>query len=409
MQQLELWQIAVRRALLNHADLDDLYWHRRLLTPLQRDLLDIVQAKIERNPDWFARKGQDYSQTAGLVLMSSWGRIVDFCTCMVEDARREYGLVNDKRRALNCRCWRLCDHDAWRRQMDLQCRFLSKFSEGLWYSLTASFTGNLPMVGGNLQRNNPPVSHADLIVYWDAIRSAVAFMTEAGVFRGAVLTEELHLESLYPWVLVTPHTHVLVLANDVLGEVELARFQARLQQFKGSVIDWGRTINDDEGRWGSYHVAFEKWKLNERKTKPRLPQPFMKIDSRLRLELPISLDCKVLPTQADFARRISYQMKPHTLAKLYEKSRAILLRENPEGLEFLTQNVNDFIVMSDLLLTPRRSPAYYGSCDARRPVYKGNKGYLLDDQDHRAETKALLKSLNADADSPCAVCGYPQD
>jgi hypothetical protein len=193
MQHLESWEIAVRGAVLNHADLECLWSHRRFLTPRQEHLLDIVQCKIERNPDWFGRKEQNYSQTAGLVLMSDWDRKVDFCTCMDKEARREFGLINKKRRNLNCRYWRLCDHDAWRREMDLQCRFLGIFHEGLWLSLTASFKGNLPMNIDHISGIEPAITHTDLITYWDAIRFALNTMIEEKVFWGAVLTEELHL------------------------------------------------------------------------------------------------------------------------------------------------------------------------------------------------------------------------
>ena len=98
MQLFEPWEIAPRRAMLDHSDLSCLWRYRHtLLTENQEGLLHGLRAKIGRFPNYFARKEQCYNKTAGLVLMSEWHRVVDFITCMGKAARREWGVMNSKR------------------------------------------------------------------------------------------------------------------------------------------------------------------------------------------------------------------------------------------------------------------------------------------------------------------------
>lgn len=92
-------------------------------------------------------------------------------------------------------------------------------------------------------------------------------------------------------------------------------------------------------------------------------------------------------------------MKTVKLAKAYRATRDILVRENPDGLELLAQNVNDLIRGVDLLLRPRRCPVYFGDCDPRRRKrYIGAPGVLLKDAEYQSETKRLLKEFRPPAD-----------
>src|ERR1035437_10982172 len=159
------WLVSIGRDCLNRANLNELWRYRRkLLRPVQGDLLKIVQNKIDGQPDWFARERQGYAQMAGLVLMSNWHRAINFCTCMDLDARLRYGLMKENEDKpnhywgqLNCGQWGFCAHCAWRREMDLQGRFLRVFDDGLWSWLTASYTGNLPMLTTYLRPDHPLV------------------------------------------------------------------------------------------------------------------------------------------------------------------------------------------------------------------------------------------------------------
>jgi len=409
MQDFEDWEtsglIGIARACLNRADLRELWRYRRdLLTPIQADLLRIVQDKIDGQPELFDRQRQGYAQMAGLVLMSDWDRAIDFCTCMDIGARHRYHLMNKKRRKLNCGQWRFCAHCAWRREMDLQCRFLRTFNQGLWSWLTASFTGNLPMLSSYLNPDHRLVSHADIDTYLGAIRFAIKTMTDEGVFRGAILNEELHLESLYPLPLVTPHSHILILSNEPIVQAHLDRFQALTHQYRGQVWDLVSTGPND-ARWEDYALKLTAHAKGFTETKPRRPPMLMVPDPRLKVELPINLDLKELQTQVDFAAVLDYPIKPVEITSPYLKARNALLRENPSDLEMLAQNVDEFIVASDLILTPRRSPVYYGACDPRRrrrTPYIGAPGSLVEDVDHRDQTKELLANLHPTAKIPDA-------
>lgn len=399
------WLVGIGRDCLNRANLNELWrYRRRLLTSTQDGLLRIVQDKIDLQPEKFARERQDYAEMAGLVLMSNWDRIIDFCTCMDREARLDYGLMKvdkehpDRRWGQpNCRQWRFCAHCAWRREMDLQNRFLDVFDEGQWFWLTASFTGNLPMLSGYLNRNHPLFSHADLVAYYEAIRFAVDSMVENGVFLGAILTEELHLEELYPLPLVTPHSHIVVHAANSITEADLDHFKSLLLNSCGRTWDVAAD-SANHPAWQKYLRQRQLFKRGVIKTRPRRPPPTMVPDARLIIELPISLDLKPLPTQQDFSAVLGYPLKPVRLPSVYQRTRATLILEHPQDLQLLAQNVDEFIVGCDLLLSQLRSPVYYGACDPRRKrgtPYIGAPGALLADRDHRNETKASLFNLNA--------------
>jgi len=302
--------------------------------------------------------------------------------------------MHAKRPVLNCRLWRFCPHCAWRREMDMQARFLESFRDGVWNFLTASFTGNLPLLSTYLNRHHTVLTHADLITYWDAIRFAVNQLVNEGTFRGAVLVEEIHLETLHPMALVTPHSHIIILTDAPLDQASLDRFTSLLLQFRGQVWSLGNTDADDR-QWHDHHRKVARWEAGRLKTKPRNPTMVMVTDPRLKVELPISLDLQPLATEREFSDRLGYIAKPVGLQRAYVKTRSMLIQEkNWNGLELLAQNTDEFILSFDHLLRRRRSPAYFGACDARRKTrYIGQPGQLLEDEGHRNAIKAALKRL----------------
>lgn len=406
MQDFENWEsdwvVGIARACLNRADLGELWRYRRtVLTPVQGDMLRVVQAKIDRQPEKFGRERQRYDQMAGLVLMSNWHRAIDFCTCMDQEARKRYRIMTDKRPVRNCGLWRICAHCAWRREFDLQKRFLTTFNAGMWSWLTPSFTGNLPMLSCYLNPNHPFVSHADLHTYFQAIRFAVKTMYHEGRIRGAILTDDLHLESLHPVPLVTPHAHILVLTAEPLTQDDLDHFKALMVRHRGLIWDLVSGGKDDPG-WSRYDQKRQMVEKGLLKTKPRKPPFVMVPDSSLKVELPISLDLQPVPTQKDFEAVLGYPAKPVDLVGAYVKARAMLLRENPQNLDLLAQNVDEFIMGCDLILSSLKSPFCIGACDARRKrgtPYIGVPGKSLADEAHRDQTKALLAKLNPKADT----------
>ena len=212
--------------------------------------------------------------------------------------------------------------------------------------------------------------------------------------------EELHVESLYPVSVVTPHSHVIVLGDRPLDEADKARIKAWIVEFRGKVIDL--ETEADNPKWDRYIIERDFYKRGIRKTKPRKPPISMEIDTRLNAELPVSLKFQLLPTERDFSNGLDYLVKPIALASAYQKTRDALIQNNPEGLECLARNVSDFIIGVDLLLTPRRSPTYIGQCDPRRRSvpYIGVPGAILEDSCYRANTKAKLRRLRTGDNDP---------
>ena len=178
--------------------------------------------------------------------------------------------------------------------MGSQGRFLEVFDAGLWSWLTASFTGNLPMLSSYVKRNHPLISHADLDTYFQAIRFAVQTLYDEGRIRGAILTEDIHLEWLYPVPWVTPHTHILVLSAEPITQADLDRFKDLMLQHRGLVWDVIADSENEEAweQWRSKRVLYDAGTI---KTKPRKPSVTMVPDPELTVELPISLDLRPLP------------------------------------------------------------------------------------------------------------------
>ena len=413
MPSLSDQAIADQRACLNHADLNELWANRHdLLTPFEVELLSVVRRKIELHPDWFAREGQWYAQTAGLILMAEeYAAKLNFCTCMDRVARKRFRIQKHEQQPCNCAMWRHCDHCDWRRQIDLQCRFLRQYREGCCFKLTISFTGNLSITG-EVGQHHRLLTHCDLDTYWDAARHAVRFLVDEGVISGAVLQDELHLEQLFPSVLVLPHMHMVFWAKK-LPDNFAERIKELMLEHRGEV--WNLHNDSIETpRWQRHFERLRRWRKemktakknspndlqrkNSKKTskpKPRMPPLLMVSDPAMKVELPISIDGPtLLPTRHDFAQRLSYQMKPTKLAEVYEQMRPLVLEQHGQaGLIWLNDNVTEFIHGLDEWLLPRRQPCLLGTCNPHARRYAGAKGDDVRDKDFQRGTKEILGDL----------------
>ena len=206
---------------LNDTDLDEITRRRRLLTSRQRWLLDAINYRVETYPQRFARDAR-YAQTAGLVLLSEWERRQKFCHCSIRNRL--------------CGLWKLCVHCSYRRRTALLERFLTQFWRSRWWFLTISFDGVLPFEGHFAE---------DMGLYWTACHKAVRALVKDGSFLGAVKVEELHVESLLPLV-VLPHCHFLIAAEDVTGD-HLEELRQLVLAHRGTQPDWriGQPVTDE--------------------------------------------------------------------------------------------------------------------------------------------------------------------
>ena len=161
---------ARERSRMNWADFHELWAHRNhLVTPDAKYLLEVLEEKITFQPHMFARPRQNYSATAGLILMAhKYRQRLNFVTCMVPRERYRLGIKRHEYQPDNCGLVWCCDHCAWRREMDAQCRFLRTFDpDGVW-AVTVSFRGHLTLnPGEHSPVRESPASHSDITVYWD--------------------------------------------------------------------------------------------------------------------------------------------------------------------------------------------------------------------------------------------------
>lgn len=394
-------QNAISGIRLDHSSLDRLWEFRHeILDANQSRLLSIAVEKIKCFPHLFGRSSQQYDATVGLVLMSNWKRALDFTTCMYKSKRIELGVMHKRRPMLNCGYWRLCPHDAWRCKMDLVARFLPKFSEGKWIFITMSFEGDFPLTQYNPRAFNPAITHTDVTTYWQANRYVIEEMIKNGTFRGAVLVDEFHLDGLIPVPYGIPHSHVVALVEKIPTPTQISHMETLLCQFQGRVIDLdlGRYQNE----WSIYRSKLAKYRNGFLNTKPRTPPPRFVIDPLHTVDLPPSLDFIEIATEADFAKILSYLIKPMNLSEAYRKERHIVLRERPEALELLIQSVEDCLGACDHLLVPRRR-LMLGECDPRsRSKYIGIPGRRLKDKFYREQiNEYLLKIQKTEENDSC--------
>lgn len=325
---------------LNATDLDEITCHRRLLTHQQRVALDAIHYRLEAFPQRFAR-GPRYAQTAGLVLLSDWASRRRFCYCSISN-----GL---------CGLWKLCDHCSYRKRTALLERFLTQFSRSRWWFLTISFDGVLSLEGHIAE---------DMGLYWTACHKAVRALVVDGSFLGAVKVEELHVESLLPLV-VLPHCHFLIAAEDVTGD-HLEELRQLVLAHRGTHPDW------------------------------RIGQPVTDETELVGLRAMTKADH--LATQGDLARVLSYMIKPLNLGTPYQDAWPQAALNNRERVLELNENVVEFFDGHVENCYSRHQLDYMGILDGRTgerciAVPKATREQAA----HKARVAALLRECADEA------------
>ena len=345
-------------AYLNHSDADELLAHRHLLPLSVVDRLKATDRRIDRWPDRFARPNQLYRQQAALIAMLDSTRVDGlqdpleqisvsecnfakrFCMCCVGD--------------VPCGLWKLCHYCAWCRKMNLQEKFLLKYSGRRWFFITIAYTG-VVHVGSGYDGSLP--------VYWDAGVDAIRCMVADGVFKGAVWSEEMHIVSLLDGA-VQPHVHALICADDLTMD-HIDRIRALVREHRGT--SW----NLQTGQ-------------NER-------------DEHERVRLPVTTKTRLIESRWHLANSLSYLCKPMALAETYQAEWARITERNRKRAIFLNQAVSDVLGAFSVSKHNRRQLDYRGNLDARsRTKFIGASRQERRSRIHRERVRELLENLNSE-------------
>jgi len=207
------WEIADQRASLDYSKPDHLLRHRHLLKPDQIKLLEINRSRIERYPDKFG--SETYRINSSLIAMSDIANKSKICHC---------GIPNVRNRSGRCSQPRFCEYCADFRQEQSLKRFRHCFTRWAWCHATLSWKGFILL--------EPP---QDAQRYWEACSAALKAVVASGWVAGAYWAEQLHLDMLWPYILVNPHVHALLCSRsqDDFGEALEEEFSFRISGFEG--------------------------------------------------------------------------------------------------------------------------------------------------------------------------------
>lgn len=142
---------------LNHSDLDELDEHSHLLNPEQQERLSAIRYRIKTYPDRFDRPRQNYRHYAGILAMADFNPSHRLCSCCIQN--------------WGCKVWKFCPYCAWRIKMELLKKFLTKYHQHSWYSMTIAFEGFLFLC---------PIFGDDISLYWEACVYAIKRMVTEG-------------------------------------------------------------------------------------------------------------------------------------------------------------------------------------------------------------------------------------
>ena len=182
------WQIADQRASLNYSKPEHLLRYRHLLKPDQIKLLETNLSRIERCPHKFG--SETYKIDSSLIAMSDIANKGKICRC---------GIPNIRNRSGRCSQPRFCEYCADFRQKQSLKRFRHCFGRWAWCHAILSWQGFILL--------EPP---QDAQRYWEACSAALRGVVGSGWVSGAYWAEQLHLEMLWPYILVNPHVHALL-------------------------------------------------------------------------------------------------------------------------------------------------------------------------------------------------------
>jgi hypothetical protein len=336
-----VWRERAARSYLNYSKLNELEANLRILTPFQQDLLLTTQNRIAMYPQRFARQGQDYAQTAGIILMSEFERRKDFCMCGVCGRA--------------CKLWRICPACGHRKRMTILKKFLPVFRRGNYFFLTASFDDYMPY-------DFP--GHALWHVHWAAIEYAVRTMVADGYFEGAFVYEALYIESFFPKPLILPHAHILVVAEELTAGT-LGIFRQRVSEFNGHV--WNRKRR-------AYELPAPEWRESIAVTPNTCTHHIDGIE--------------------DAANVMGYLVKPEDVTTPYLADWARYVADDRSQAILLNQNVNEVLAGWEVYSHDRDGHYYRGRLHHSSGDFLGIPRRIRETRRHDREVRDLLARCN---------------
>jgi hypothetical protein len=262
---------------------------------------------------------------------------------------------NGRVRYVESRCndWRLCPYCCHVKRMEILRKFLPCFREQSFYLLTISFARSL---------NVEPWLDEPMWAYWAAAHYALKEMCLDHSFQGAIVLEECVIESYHPQMLILPHVHAVVRADQITpGQIE---------QLKALISSYdGRHWCGKRRRW----VRRELSGLIEVR--------------------PVTQTCP-LPELPDFSDALCYLVKPLDVYTPYANALADLRQQPGCELDWLNQDKNQTISMWELHKEHRYQHYYLGNMHASAKAFLGYGPKRRNTLDHKRHVAALLDEVN---------------
>lgn len=297
---------------LNHLDHEAIVAHGHALAWYERELLEVVEAKIEAYPRRFGTKyhlDDPYLPKAILIALSDWKYQREFCHCC---------WPQDGRRSHTCGKSKLCTYCNYLRRREAQRTYLPAFEGHSWAFVNLSFIGDLCWEPGA----------SDVPLYWDACAAAIRHLVAEVIgVHGAYWVEEVSIKSFYPQLRVLPHCHAL-LHVDSFDEAMAHELAAKVAGFR------------DEGGFGPSLAPSVRWNVIARRT--------------------------------DFFRQIGYISKTIKLVEPYMAG-VEAVRQQGAPIWRLNNNVRQFFYAFDCDTYLRQQILRRGTLDPRRRAFIGIK------------------------------------
>lgn len=198
----EIEEEVVRDAVkLNRSDLSEIERHAHLLSVQEQSHLKLIKNKVVCWPSRFPDSDQYKRQSQLLLLANGWTSAKRYAHCSIPNSNHN-GV---------CRLHKFCPHCSWWEGNKQSLTYVPAYGDGNWFFLTGSFTGSLEMTS--------PAQASDWLLYWNAYKSALHTLVEAGDLRGVFWTEELAVISMLP-MKVLPHIHCIIEADAIDEQIK---------------------------------------------------------------------------------------------------------------------------------------------------------------------------------------------
>ncbi|MFZ1072661.1 MAG: hypothetical protein WAO21_04420 [Verrucomicrobiia bacterium] len=232
--------------------------------------------------------------------------------------------------------------------MELLKKYLTKYHQHKWYSMTIAFDGFLSLC---------PVIGDDISLYWEACVYAIKRMVTEGYFNGAVWSEELHVQSFLTHE-VQPHVHVVIMADEITIE-HIERLKSYVYEYRGQ----------------SYYFQ----------------QGGLRPDDNERVTHKVSTRTRPIKSRYHFANALSYLAKANDPSKPYQRDFEQVMRLGRWAVADLNQNVSEILAGFALHAHNRRQIDYKGKLDARtRNKFVGVKKVARSHKSHYAKVRDIL-------------------